>query len=102
MYLRTFTLVSYLYTYNAKSPLPVIVINHTNNLINRIAEQSSKSHFNGEEALALLDEEKEDGMDDNFFPGSDEDLALNSDEEDSDAGEDEEVSDAGEDEEDSA
>ena len=33
-------------------------------------------------------------MDDNFFPGSNEELALNSDEEDSDAGEDEEDSDA--------
>ena len=44
-------------------------------------------------------------MDDNFFPGSNEDLALNSDagddEEDSPAGEDEEGSPAGGDEEDS-
>ena len=102
MHIHPRQLVSYLYTYNNKSPIPVIVINHANNLINRMAEQSSRFLFNVEEALALLDEEEEDGIDDNFFPGSDEDLALNSDEEDSDAGEDEEVSDAGEGEEDSA
>ena len=66
-----------------------------------MAEQSSRSRFTGEEVLALLDEEEEDGLDENFFPGSDEDLALNSDEEDSDAGEDEGVSGAGKDEEDS-
>ena len=97
-------LVSYLYKYNNKlSSLPVILINHTNNL-NRMTERSSRSRFNGEEVLTLLDKE-EDGMDDNFFPGSDEDLALNSDagddEEDSPAGEDEEGSPAGGDEEDS-
>ena len=65
-----------------------------------MAEQSSKSHFTGEEVLALLDEEEEDSMDDNFFPGSNEDFALNS-EEDSDAEDGEEVIDAGEDDEDS-
>jgi len=63
-----------------------------------MAEQSSRSRFTEQEVLAFLDEE-EDGMDDTFFPGSDEDLALNSDEEVSDAGEHEEVSNAGEDEE---
>lgn len=41
-----------------------------------MAEQSSKSLFTREEALALLDEE-EDGIDDNFFPSSNEDLVLN-------------------------
>lgn len=77
-------LVSYLYTCNDKlSLLPVIVINHTNKL-NRMAEQCSRSRFTTEEVLALLDED-EGGMDDNFFPGIDKDLALNSDE-DSDAG----------------
>ena len=45
-----------------------------------------------------MDEEEEDGMDDNFFPGSNEDHALNSGEV-SDSGEDE-VREAGEDEED--
>ena len=65
-----------------------------------MAEQSTRSRFTGDEVLALLEEE-EDGMDENFFPGSDEDLALNSDEDNSDAGEDEENGDAGEDEEDS-
>ena len=62
-----------------------------------MAEQSSKSLFT-REALALLDEE-EDGIDDNFFPGSNEDLILNSDEEVSNAGGDEEDSAAEEDEE---
>ena len=49
-----------------------------------MAEQCSRSRFTTEEVLALLDED-EGGMDDNFFPGIDKDLALNSDE-DSDAG----------------
>ena len=97
--LSTATTDGDLYIYTDKlSLLPVIVINHTNNLTNRMAEQSSRSRFTEQEVLAFLDEE-EDGMDDTFFPGSDEDLALNSDEEVSDAGEHEEVSNAGEDEE---
>ena len=37
-----------------------------------MAEQSSRSRLTWEDVLVLLDEEEEDGMDGNFFTGSDE------------------------------
>ncbi len=42
-----------------------------------MAESFSRSHFTGEEVLAMLDEDGEDGgMDDTFFPGSDDELGF--------------------------
>ena len=40
-----------------------------------MAEESSRSRLTELQVLALLDEE-EDGMEDTFFPGSDEDLGI--------------------------
>ena len=51
-----------------------------------MAEQSSRARFTGNQVLAFLDED-EDGMEDTFFPGSDDDLRVNSDSQGSDAGE---------------
>ena len=51
-----------------------------------MAKESTRSRLIGE-VLALLDEE-EDGMEDAFFPGSDNDFSLSSDDEDTVAGED--------------
>ena len=48
---------------------------------NRMAKESTRSRLTGEEVLALLDEEEEDGMEDTFFPGSDNDFGLSSDDE---------------------
>ena len=53
-----------------------------------MAKESTRSRLTGEEVLALLDEEEEDGMEDTFFPGSDNDFGLSSDDEGTVAGED--------------
>ena len=53
-----------------------------------MAKESTRSRLTGEEVLALLDEEEEDGMEDTFFPGSDNDFGLISDDEGTVAGED--------------
>ena len=53
-------------------------------ITNRLAKQSTRlaalslrTRFTREEVVALLDEEEEDvGMEDPFFPGSDEELAA--------------------------
>ena len=42
-----------------------------------MATSSSRTRFSGEEVLALLDADGEDGgMEDTFFPGSDEEFGL--------------------------
>ena len=40
-----------------------------------MAEQSSRTRYTGQQVLALLDEE-DNGMEDTFFPGSDEELGM--------------------------
>ena len=45
----------------------------------RMAKQLQKSRFSGEEVLAFLEDDLEDnegGMEDTFFPGSDEELGC--------------------------
>ena len=41
-----------------------------------MAETSTRVRYTGQQVLAFLDEE-EDGMEDTFFPGSDDDLGMN-------------------------
>ena len=41
-----------------------------------MTETSTRARYTGQQVLAFLDEE-EDGMEDTFFPGSDEDLGMN-------------------------
>ena len=41
-----------------------------------MTEQSTRPRYTGQQVLAFQDEE-EDGMEDTFFPGSDDDLGMN-------------------------
>ena len=65
-----------------------IAMNNTNNPTNRMAKESTGSRLTGEKVLALLDEDEEDGMEGTFFPGSDNDFGLSSEDEGTVAGED--------------